>query len=91
VIARIPTRHSFPTATVKEALEECVTALNALRVTFDEGLREGRVVPCQCGKADCPTFMIEHEFCERLESERDCVLTYANAALSELGVRAPFP
>lgn len=90
VIARIPTRHSFPTAAVKDALTECVAALNALRVTFDEGLRDGRIVPCQCGKADCPTFMIEHDFCELLENKRDRVLTHANTALSELGVRAPF-
>lgn len=91
VIARIPTRHSFPTASVKDALAECVAALNALRVSFDEGIRDGRIVPCRCGMSDCPTIMIEHGFCERLESERDAVLAHANAALSELGVRVPFP
>ncbi|ATB29270.1 restriction endonuclease [Melittangium boletus] len=86
IITRVPARQSFPNGAVKDALAECVAALNALRMTFDEGLRSNRIQPCPCGKTDCPVFMIEHAYCDRLEAERDRVLSYANAALSELGV-----
>lgn len=85
IITRISTRQSFTSVTVKDALAECVTALTGLRVIFDEGLRNNHIQPCQCGKADCPTFMIEHEYCERLENERSRVLNYADVALSGLG------
>lgn len=86
VVSRIPSRFSFPDKRVQEALEECVNALNALRMSFDDGLRAKRVQPCECGRADCPIFMIDTDYCERLERERREVIRLANEALEILGV-----
>jgi len=85
VIARVPARHSFTQSSVKMAFAECVTALNALRMSFDEGIRSKGILPCACGKSDCPVFMIDDAYCERLESERELVLAHLSEALSKLG------
>lgn len=90
IITRIPARQAFASAAVKDALAECVRALNALRITFDEGLRSNRIQPCPCGKADCPVFIIERGHCLRLETERNRALDHANEALSELGASTVF-
>lgn len=90
IITRIPARQSFTNSSVRDALAECVGSLNALRVSFDEGIKSKSIRPCECGKADCPVFMIEHPYCERLETERDRVLAHAIKALSELGTDTSF-
>jgi hypothetical protein len=86
-ISRIPPRHSFSNTRAKNALSRSVEALGVLRITFDEGLREHAIRPCGCGQPDCPTFMIDPRYCERLEIDRRRVLLFANEALTELGVR----
>ena len=86
IICRIPSRQSFPSIKVRNALAKAVEALNVLRTTFDDGLRTDKIRPCECSKADCPVFMIEPMYCERLENDRRKVLRFANDALGELGV-----
>lgn len=86
IIRRIPSRHAFPRVEVQNILAKCVVALNALRVTFDEGLRKTRIRPCSCGKLDCPTFMIDPEYCEQLETDRSAVLRFVDETLAKLGV-----
>jgi hypothetical protein len=86
IISRIPSRHSFPSAKVQTAFGKSVDALNLLRMTFDEGIRKKRIRPCDCGHDDCPTFMIDPEYCTQLENNRREALRYANEALDELGV-----
>ena len=86
IISRIPSRHSFPSIGVQNALAKTVGALNVLRITFDDGLRTNSIRPCGCGLADCPTFMIDPKYCERLERDRREALQFANEALEELGV-----
>jgi len=86
IISRITAGHQFPTAEVRDALAESVKALNILRMTFDDGLRTNSIRPHDCGQADCPTFMIDPEYCERLESARREALRFANEALGRLGV-----
>jgi hypothetical protein len=86
IISRIPSLHSFPSIRVQNALAKSVDALIVLRMTFDDGLRANSIRPCGCGQADCPTFMIDPRYCERLESDRREVLRFANQALEELGV-----
>lgn len=86
IISRIPPSHSFPTTEVRDALAKSVNALNILRMTFDDGLRTNSIRPCDCGQADCPTFMIDLEYCDRLESTRREALRFANEALEKLGV-----
>ncbi|WP_191965715.1 restriction endonuclease [Oryzomonas sagensis] len=86
MIYRIPSRQSFPSTSVRESLGNCVDALNLLRISFDDGIRTGKIHPCGCDKADCPTFMIEHRYCEILERHRAEALQFANKAFTELGV-----
>lgn len=86
IISRIPARHSFPNAEVRDALAKSVSALNILRMAFDDGLRTNGIRPCDCGQADCPTFMIDDEYRVRLESTRREVLRFANEALEKFGV-----
>lgn len=86
IISRIPPRHSFSTVGVQTALAKSVDSLNLLRMIFDEGLRTSGIRPCGCGQPDCPTFMIDPVYCERLEDERRKAVHFANEALEELGV-----
>jgi hypothetical protein len=86
IITRIPPRHAFPTLGVQTALAKSVDSLNTLRVTFDEGLRTSGIRPCGCGQPNCPTFMIDDAYCEKLEDDRRKVIHFANEALAELGV-----
>lgn len=86
IISRIPSRYAFPSRQVRDALGKCVDALNALRITFDDGIRTNSIRPCGCGKADCPIFMIDHECGKQIESDRSEVLRFANEALAGLGV-----
>jgi hypothetical protein len=86
IISRIPTRHSFPTLEVKTALAKSVESLNTLRMTFDEGLRTKGIRPCGCGQPDCPTFMIDDVYCERLEDDRRAAIRFASEALAKLEV-----
>jgi hypothetical protein len=59
-------------------------------MSFDDGIKSKGILPCACGKPDCPVFMIEHSYCERLESERERVLAHVSEALSELGTSMAF-
>jgi len=86
IISRIPSRHSFPSTKVQTALSKTVDALNQLRMIFDDGIRKNRIRPCGCGHDDCPTFMIDPEYCTQLENNRHAALRFANEALIELGV-----
>jgi hypothetical protein len=87
LIARIPSLHMLSNSAAKLGLERTVDALNTLRVTFDNGLRNGWIRPCGCGKPDCPTFMISPRYCSELEAARDRALLLASDALRHLGVR----
>lgn len=85
IISRIPSRKSFPNVKVQNALHECVSALNVLRMTFDEGLRTKQIQPCNCNTADCSVFTIDPTYCRRLESDRRNVIRFVNKALKILG------
>ena len=88
IISRIPSRYSFQNPKVQTALGKTVDALNQLRIVFDNGIRDKRIRPCGCNQKDCPTFMIDPEYCTQLESNRREALRHANKALSELGVNS---
>ncbi len=86
IISRIPSRYSFSNTIVQTALGKTVDALNSLRIIFDDGIRNKLIRPCGCGQDDCPTFMINLEYCHQLERSRREALRFANEALNELGV-----
>jgi hypothetical protein len=87
IISRVPTSQSFSDARVASNLEACSKKLNELRITFDEGVRNGGIRHCSCGKPDCPTFMIDEQYRVRLEADREQVLRHAADALTPLGAR----
>lgn len=87
LIARIPSLHALSNRAAKLGLEQTIAALNSLRVKFDHGLRSGLVKPCGCGQPDCPTFMIDPQYCAELQAARDGALRLASDALGCLGVR----
>lgn len=87
LIARIPSLRSLSNETAKLSLERSAAALNSLRVKFDNGLRNGLVRPCGCGQPDCPTFMIDRQYCFELETARSEALRWARRGLVQLGVR----
>jgi len=70
-IARIPSLHALSNRDAKLGLEKAVAELISLRVKFDNGLRNGLVKPCGCGKPDCPIFMINPQYCSELQAARD--------------------
>ena len=84
VIARVPSIAAFSDSSVVDGLRACAEELNLLRRVFDQGLKNKRISPCGCGKADCPTFMIERGYCDVLEQHRSKALRNAQYALAAL-------
>lgn len=84
IIDRVPSIASISDRQVVNELKACVTSLNKLRMVFDRGLRDKGIRPCDCGQADCPTFMIDHAYCELLETERSTAISHAETALAAL-------
>jgi hypothetical protein len=84
VIARIPSIASFSDSVVVSGLRACVDDLNRLRTAFDQGLRDKTVMPCGCGQADCPVFIIDRAYGVQLESLRSQAMRHARVALAAL-------
>lgn len=90
IIARIPSRFDLPTPAVRETLARTVRALSDLRVAFEAGRKLGTIQPCGCGKAECPTVMVDSETCHRLNDLRRQVLKEAGAVVPGLDAIAAY-
>ncbi|ELX10205.1 hypothetical protein Jab_2c22920 [Janthinobacterium sp. HH01] len=84
IIERGLPRHLFTELSVKNSLAACVKSITELRTSFDNGLRTKQIKLCGCGKTDCPVFIIEPNYCDRLESERARAIEHANTAIAKL-------
>lgn len=87
IISRVPTSSSFSDARVARNLKACAKKLNELRMTFDEGIRNEAIRPCSRNDPHCPIFMIDMQYCDRLEADREQALRHAADALAVLGTR----
>jgi hypothetical protein len=60
-IDRGPSRHRLKSPEIKSKLGAVVGKLVELRAAYDQLIQTGRIRLCGCGKADCPTHMIDDE------------------------------
>ena len=69
LISHIPCKHDLSDA-VKATVNIIVNEIVKLRALFDNFLRNGEIIPCQCGNADCPTFQISPNAIKGMDSAR---------------------
>jgi hypothetical protein len=65
-------------------LAQVVRQVDELRRIFVSRLREGEIRHCECGKADCPTYMLSSRVADELDCARDRILATFRS------VHAPF-
>jgi hypothetical protein len=76
---QLPSKFSIADPKVRNALDQIVQQLVAIRAFFDELLKSGEITPCGCGKEDCHTFMFTDMAVAKMDSARRVLLTQANA------------
>lgn len=83
-IRRIPSIHHIRDQRVRKVLAQVVRQVDELRRIFVARLREGEIRHCQCGRPDCPTYMLSPRVAGELDDARDRILTLFRS------VHAPF-
>lgn len=79
-IRRIPSLHHLRDPRARAGVAKAVRHVDELRRAFVARLRDGGVRPCDCGQANCPTFMIEPGVAAELDRIRRRALAAFHAA-----------
>lgn len=74
VIRKIPSVHHLRDPQIKESVRSAIRLVDAVRRIFVTGLRDKTIRPCGCGQLDCPTFMLDRDVAEALDTARSQAL-----------------
>lgn len=86
LIGRVPSKDDFADANTRAALAASVVRIVKLRTAFEDFQREGRIKPCSCAAAECPTTMIDPLAAHELNRLRFELLDELRHVLSDIKV-----
>lgn len=69
-IRRLPSLHHLRSASTRSTVQKTVRDLDRLRRTFKTMLREGAILHCNCGDANCPVFTMTDDAARELDRAR---------------------
>ena len=77
--AQLPSKSDVRDPAIRQALENVVQRLVALRVAFDELVKSGEIRNCGCRDPDCPVHMLSDRAAREMDRRRYALLTAARA------------
>lgn len=83
----IPSRHQLTDTSLQRELGEVVDSLRILRSRYDELSRAKDILPCDCGKPDCPIHQLTPNAIKVLEEHRSDAVIRFTRILSAVGSR----
>lgn len=70
LIRKIPSRHEIADDRIKDQVTGIYKSVVELRDTFIDLKRKKEIEPCDCGQADCPTYLLSDKACNRMDMIR---------------------